>query len=48
MSQWTATKNIEHFKKLLAEEKDPDKRRVLQMLLAREEEKQRQDHAKGR
>jgi hypothetical protein len=40
--EWVTHKNIEDFKGKLAEEKDPEKRRILEALLAQEEEKLRQ------
>jgi hypothetical protein len=39
MPDWIAKANIEHFKKLLETETDPDKRRVIECELAEEESK---------
>lgn len=39
MAEWVTLKNIEDFKRKLAEEKDPNKRRILEELLAKEEAK---------
>ncbi len=39
MAEWVTLKNIEDFKRKLAEEKDPYKRRILETLLAQEREK---------
>jgi hypothetical protein len=43
MGQWIILKNIEDFKRKLAEEADSEKRRILEMLLAQETEKQRRE-----
>ena len=43
MSQWITAKNITDFTRKLAEEIDPEKRRILKMLLAQEIERQRQE-----
>lgn len=43
MSQWIIAKNIDDFRRKIAEEIDPEKRRVLTMLLAQEIEKQRRE-----
>jgi hypothetical protein len=39
MPDWIARANIEHFKKLLKTETDPDRRRVIERELAKEEPK---------
>ena len=39
MPDWIARANINHFKKLLEAETDPDKRRVIERELAEEEQK---------
>ena len=39
MPDWIARANIEHFKKLLEAETDPDKRRAIERGLAEEEQK---------
>lgn len=39
MTEWVTLKNIEDFKPKLGEEKDPEKRRILQELLAKEQMK---------
>jgi hypothetical protein len=39
MTEWVTLKNIEDFKRKLGEEKDPEKRRILQELLAKEQMK---------
>jgi hypothetical protein len=39
MADWIARANIEHFKKLLQAEKDPEKRSVIERELAEEERK---------
>lgn len=39
MTEWVMVRNIERFNRLLAEEKDPYKRRITEMLLEQEQEK---------
>jgi hypothetical protein len=39
MPDWIANANIEHFKKLLQREKDPQKRAVIEREMAQEEQK---------
>lgn len=50
MPDWIAQANIEHFKKLLETETDPEKRRLIERELAEEEQKlaalKRQDERK--
>ena len=41
MKGWIATKNLDDFRRKLAEEKNPDKRRILTELIAEEEQKLR-------
>ena len=42
MTQWVTDQNIADFKEKLARETDPEKRRILADLLAREEARRRQ------
>lgn len=42
MNRWIATKNLDDFRRKLADEKDLDKRRVLVELIAKEEQKLRE------
>jgi hypothetical protein len=46
-NQWVITTNINDFKDKLRAETDPDKRRVLERLLATEEEKLRRSSEPG-
>jgi len=39
MSEWVTLQNIERFKKAIAEETNPEKRRVLEELLGKEQAK---------
>jgi hypothetical protein len=39
MPKWVTLKNIEDFKRKLAEEKDPERRRILEEFLAKEQVK---------
>jgi len=39
MTEWVTLKNIQDFKRKIAEEKDPEKRRILEELLAKEQAK---------
>jgi hypothetical protein len=39
MNRWIALKNLDDFRRKLADEKYPDKRRVLVELIAKEEQK---------
>ena len=42
MTEWVTQKNIEDFTRKISEEKDPEKRRVLERLLEQEKAKLRQ------
>ncbi|HKT17383.1 MAG TPA: hypothetical protein VJR47_05025 [Stellaceae bacterium] len=42
MNRWIAAKNVDDFRRKLANEKDPDRRRILAELLASEEQKLRE------
>ena len=42
MSEWVIEKNIEDFTRKIATEKDPEKRRILEELLAKEQAKRGQ------
>lgn len=39
MSAWVTDQNIQDFKRKIAEEKDPEKRRILEQLLVQEQQK---------
>jgi hypothetical protein len=47
VDSWIAIKNLNDFRRKLAEEKDPDKRRVLTELIAKEEQKLRGETEKN-
>jgi hypothetical protein len=44
-NQWVVRTNIFDFKRKLSEERDPQKRRILEMLIAQEEAKLDKDEA---